>query len=76
MEALQIKPIGDTGDMGIILSPSILAKLELGLGDPIYLRETEAGFMLDKQKLSIADQLVAARRIMANRKNVLHILAQ
>ena len=75
MSALKITQIGNS--VGVILPKEILAKMNLGKGDTVYLTEAaNGGFNLSPYDDEFERQMEAARRIMKKRRNVLRELAK
>lgn len=75
MSALKVTQIGNS--VGVILPKEVLAKLNVGKGDTVYLTEAaNGGFNLTPYDEEFERQMQAARRIMKKRRNVLRELAK
>ena len=75
MSALKLTQIGNS--VGVILPKEMLAKLNLGKGDMVFLTEAPAGgYNLSPYDAGFERQMEAARRIMKKRRNVLRELAK
>ena len=71
MQTLKLIEIGD--ELGIILPDEVLAKLNVGLGDEIYLTEIGNGFILTNE---FESQLTIGREFMKEYYAVLRNLAK
>ncbi|MGK6305906.1 AbrB/MazE/SpoVT family DNA-binding domain-containing protein [Variovorax sp. DT-64] len=75
MSALKLTQIGNS--VGVILPKEVLAKMNVGKGDTVYLTEAaNGGFNLTPYDDEFERQMEAARRIMKKRRNVLRELAK
>jgi putative addiction module antidote len=75
MSALKLTQIGNS--VGVILPKEVLAKMNVGKGDTVYLTEAaNGGFNLTPYDEEFERQMEAARRIMKKRRNVLRELAR
>ncbi len=75
MSALKLTQIGNS--VGVILPKEVLAKLNVGKGDTVYLTEAAmGGFNLSPYDDEFEHQMEAARAIMKKRRNVLRELAK
>jgi len=75
MSALKLTQIGNS--VGVILPKEVLAKMNVGKGDTVYLTEAaHGGFNLTPYDDEFGRQMEAARRIMKKRRNVLRELAK
>ncbi|MCB8882517.1 AbrB/MazE/SpoVT family DNA-binding domain-containing protein [Acidisoma cellulosilytica] len=74
MVALKLTSIGNS--VGVILPKDMLAKLGIGKGDTLYAIETPEGVRLSTSDPVFEAQMDEARRIMKERRAVLHELAK
>jgi putative addiction module antidote len=74
MSALKLTQIGNS--VGVILPKELLSRLKLEKGDSVFVSETANGFTLSTYDPEFEQQMTAARRIMKNRRAVLHELAK
>jgi putative addiction module antidote len=75
MSALKLTQIGNS--VGVILPKEVLARMNVGKGDTVYLTESaNGGFNLTPYNDEFERQMEAARRIMKKRRNVLRELAK
>jgi putative addiction module antidote len=74
MTALKLTQIGNS--VGLILPKEILARLKLEKGDTVFVTEAANGVMLSPYSAEFEEQMVAARRVMKRRRNVLRELAK
>lgn len=75
MSGLKLTQIGNS--VGVILPKEVLAKMNVGKGDTVYLTEAaDGGFNLTPYDDEFERQMEAARRIMKKRRNVLRELAK
>ena len=74
MKSLELIEVGDA--LGVILPEDVIAKLQVGLGDEIYLTETANGFALTKFDPEFEAQLRIGRELMKERYDVLDALAK
>ena len=74
MTALTLTQIGNS--VGVIFPKELLARLKLEKGDSLFVSEAANGFMLSTYDPEFEQQMTEARRIMKNRRAVLHELAK
>ncbi len=74
MSALKLTQIGNS--VGVIFPKEMLARLKLEKGDSLFVSEAVNGFMLSTYDPEFEQQMAEARRIMKNRRTVLHELAK
>lgn len=74
MAKLKIIPMGSKA--AVALPGKLLAKLGVGVGDTLYVRETPNGIELTPHAPESAEQLGHARQVMSDNKKVLRKLAQ
>jgi len=74
MSALKLTQIGNS--VGVIFPKELLARLKLEKGDSLFVSEAVNGFMLSTYDPEFERQMAEARRIMKNRRAVLHELAK
>lgn len=71
---LKITAIGNSA--GVILPKELLARLRVGKGDDLYVLETPDGLRLTAYDPELAAQMEVAEKIMRDRRDLLHKLAQ
>lgn len=74
MAALKITQIGNS--LGVILPKDILARMNLGKGDSLFVTDTPDGVSLTPYSQAFDTQMTAAREIMKKRRHVLRELAK
>ena len=74
MTVLKLTQIGNS--VGVILPKELLSRLKLEKGDSVFVSETANGFTLSTYDPEFEQQMTEARRIMKNRRAVLHELAK
>lgn len=75
MSALKLTQIGNS--VGVILPKEVLASMNVGKGDTIYLTQAAGGgFTLTPYDDEFERQMEVARRVMKKRRNVLRELAK
>ena len=74
MSALKLTQIGNS--VGVILPKELLSRLKLEKGDSVFVSETANGFTLSTYDPEFEQQMTEARRLMKNRRAVLHELAK
>ncbi|KQX30233.1 AbrB/MazE/SpoVT family DNA-binding domain-containing protein [Variovorax sp. Root434] len=75
MSALKLTQIGNS--VGIILPKEVLASMNVGKGDTVYLtRAANGGVTITPYDDEFERQMEAARRVMKKRRNVLRELAK
>jgi putative addiction module antidote len=74
MSALKLTQIGNS--VGVIFPKELLARLKLEKGDSLFVSVAVNGFMLSTYDPEFEQQMTEARRIMKNRRAVLHELAK
>lgn len=71
---LKISAIGNSA--GVILPKELLARLRVEKGDEIYALETPDGIRLTAFDPKLAAQMEVAEKVMRDRRDLLHKLAQ
>lgn len=71
---LKVRRIGNS--LGVVLPKDVLAKLRVGEGDELSVRETPEGLVLKASDEDTAELMKLAEDIMAKRRRVLKALAQ
>ena len=74
MSALKLTQIGNS--VGVILPKELLSRLKLEKGDSDFVSEAANGFTLSTYDPEFEQQMTEARRLMKNRRAVLHELAK
>jgi putative addiction module antidote len=74
MSVLKLTQIGNS--VGVILPKELLSRLKLGKGDSVFVSEAANGFTLSTYDPEFEQQMTEARRIMKNRRAILHELAK
>ena len=74
MSALKLTQIGNS--VGVILPKDVLARLKVEKGDTLFMSEAANGFTLSTYSPEFEAQMTEARRIMKERRAVLHELAK
>lgn len=74
MTTLKLTQIGNS--VGLILPKEVLARLKLEKGDALYLSDDGPGLRLTPYSPEFEAQMDQARRIMKQRREVLHELAK
>jgi putative addiction module antidote len=74
MSALKLTQIGNS--VGVILPKELLSRLKLEKGDSLFVSEVVNGVTLSTYNPEFELQMTEARRIMKNRRAVLHELAK
>ena len=74
MSALKLTQLGNS--VGVIFPKELLVRLKLEKGDSLFVSEAANGFMLSTYDPEFEQQMTEARRIMKNRRAVLHELAK
>jgi putative addiction module antidote len=72
--ALKITRVGE--GLGVVLPPELLAELELVAGDELRLVRSPEGYRLQKTSPDFERQMALARKIMAERSELLRALAK
>ncbi|MEZ5744021.1 MAG: AbrB/MazE/SpoVT family DNA-binding domain-containing protein [Sphingomonadaceae bacterium] len=70
----KIIEFGDS--VGVILPEDALAHLQVGVGDTLYVTDTENGILLSKTDPEFAEQMEIAERIMEEDRAILAKLAK
>jgi putative addiction module antidote len=73
MHTLKLTQVGNS--LGAIFPKDLLAKLNLGKGDEIYLTESPDGFRITKSGPEFEVQMAVAREVMKENRAVLRELA-
>lgn len=71
---LKITTVGNSA--GVILPKELLARLRLEKGDELHVLETPDGFRVTAYDPEFAAQMEVAERVMRERRDLLHLLAQ
>lgn len=71
---LKVTQVGNS--LGVILPREILAELNIGKGDSLYLTRSPEGYRVTKTDPDFAHKMKVAREIMRKRHNVLRELAK
>jgi putative addiction module antidote len=71
---LKIVRIGD--EVGVVLPPEVLDKLEVELGDEVRLDEAGTDFALVRADANFEALMAMAEKIMAEDRAILRVLAQ
>jgi putative addiction module antidote len=74
MSALKLTQIGNS--VGVILPKEVLARLKVQKGDTLFMSDAANGVTLSTYSPEFEAQMTAARRIMKERRAVLHELAK
>jgi putative addiction module antidote len=74
MHTLKLVQIGNS--VGVILPKEVLARLKLEKGESVFLTDTPDGVAITPYDARFADQMIAARTIMKERREVLRELAK
>ena len=74
MHTLKLVQIGNS--VGVILPKEVLARLKLEKGESVFLTDTPDGVAITPYDVRFADQMLAARTIMKERREVLRELAK
>lgn len=74
MSALKLTQIGNS--VGVILPKELLSRLKVEKGDSLFVSDAANGIMLSTYDPEFEQQMAEARRIMKNRRAVLHELAK
>ena len=74
MTALKLTQIGNS--VGVILPKEVLARLKVEKGDTLFMSDAVNGVTLSTYSPEFEAQMTAARRIMKERRAVLHELAK
>lgn len=61
---------------GVILPKAVLARLRVELGDELAVSNTSSGVELRRSDAIFAEQMAAAREVMARRRDALRELAK
>ncbi|MDR4517534.1 MAG: AbrB/MazE/SpoVT family DNA-binding domain-containing protein [Nitrosomonas sp.] len=73
---LKVKIISIGNSMGIVLPKEVLAKLNVGKGDELYLVDGPDGLTILPYRQVFEQQMAAAGRVMKKYRSVLHRLAK
>jgi len=74
VQPLKLTRVGNS--VGVVLPKETLAKLNLEVGDSIYLTESPDGFRLTPYDPEFAHQFAAAEKVMKRRRLALRELAK
>jgi putative addiction module antidote len=74
MHTLKLTQIGNS--VGVILPKDVLARLDIGKGDEIFLTDSPDGLRLTVHNPEFETQMRAAREVMKSRRAVLRELAK
>ncbi len=74
MATLKLRAIGNS--VGVVLPKELLARLNVGEGDTLYVIEAPDGFRLTRSDPAFERQMEEARRVMRRRRAVLRELAK
>ncbi len=74
MTSLKITRVGNS--VGVILPREVLARLNVGAGDCVFLTESPDGFRLTPYDPEFESQMEAARDVMKRDRAILHELAK
>lgn len=74
MVALKLTKVGNS--TGVILPKEVLAKLQLGQGDTVYLTDAADGMRITPYDPDFERQMALARRVAKKRRNALRELAK
>lgn len=71
---VKIIKVGESA--GVLLSPEMLAKLRVGLGDELFFSEQPDGYNVRANDPDFAEAMNAAERIMCEDRDILAVLAK
>lgn len=74
LHTLKITQIGNS--LGVILPKEVLARLDMGKGDHIFVTETTGGIQLTKHDDAFARKMALAEELMHEDRDVLAMLAK
>jgi putative addiction module antidote len=74
MMALKIRKLGNS--MGVVIPKEVLSRLNVEMGDTIFLTESPDGFHLTAYDEEFEKQMKIARKIMKEDKDILRALAK
>jgi putative addiction module antidote len=74
MVALKLRPVGNF--VGVVLPKEVLRRLQVSVGDMVYLTESPDGFRVTSYEPEFASQVSAAKKVMKRRRVVLRELAE
>lgn len=74
MSQLKIAQIGNS--LGVILPRELLAMLNVGKGDTLFVTHTDGGIQLRPYDAEFERQMKVAREVMKERRNALRELAK
>lgn len=74
MHVLKLVQVGES--VGLALPKEVLAKLNCGVGETVFLTETAAGLTLTSHNPVIQDQLQAGREFMRDYRDALRMLIE
>lgn len=74
MHALKLIPID--GGVGVVLPKEVLAKLQRGVGETIFLCETPDGLLISAQHPAVQQQVAAGRKFLHDYQDAVRLLAE
>jgi putative addiction module antidote len=74
MMALKIRKLGNS--MGVVIPKEVLSRLNVEMGDTIFLTESPDGFHLTAYDEEFEKQMKIARKIMKEDRDILRALAK
>ena len=74
MMALKIRRLGNS--MGVVIPKEVLVRLNVEMGDTIFLTESPDGFHLTAYDEEFEKQMKIARKIMKEDRDILRALAK
>ncbi len=73
---VKLKVIAVGSSLGVVLPKAVLARLKVAKGDCLFFTEAPDGFRVTPYDPDFERQMVLARRIMGERRDVLRALAR
>ncbi len=74
MVKLKVTTVGNS--TGVVLPKEVLARLNIGKGDTLFLTEAPDGYRITPYNPDFDRQMSLVRRVMSERRNVLRELAK
>lgn len=74
MHVLTLIPID--GGVGVVLPKEVLAKLQRGVGETIFLRETPDGLLVSGQHPAVQRQIATGRKFLHDYQDAVRLLAE